>query len=104
MADDAGLPIAELRVDGGASVNDGLMEFQAGLTQVKVVRPQTLETTAMGAAFFAGLAVGYWKDLAEIRRIWKKGAEFESHLPAEKRTELLKNWHKAVARVRDWDK
>jgi glycerol kinase len=104
MADDAGLPMAELRVDGGASVNDGLMEFQAGLTQVKVVRPQTLETTAMGAAFFAGLAVGYWKDLAEVRRIWKKGAEFESHLPAERRVELLKNWHKAVQRVRDWDK
>jgi glycerol kinase len=104
MADDAGIPIAELRVDGGASINDGLMEFQAGLTQVKVVRPQTLETTALGAAFFAGLAVGYWKDLAEIRRIWKKGAEFESHMPADRRAELLKNWHKAVERVRDWDK
>ncbi len=104
MASDAGMPITELRVDGGASVNDGLMEFQAGLTQVKVIRPQTLETTAMGAAFFAGLAVGYWKDLAEIQRIWKKGAEFESHMPAEKRAELLKNWHKAVDRVRDWDR
>jgi glycerol kinase len=104
MADDAGIPIAELRVDGGASVNDRLMEFQAGLTGVKVVRPQTLETTAMGAAFFAGLAVGYWKDLAEIRKIWKKGAEFESHMASQTRAELLKNWHKAVDRVRDWDK
>ena len=104
MADDAGIPIAELRVDGGASVNDRLMEFQAGLTGVKVVRPQTLETTAMGAAFFAGLAVGYWKDLAEIRKIWKKGAEFESHMAPQTRAELLKNWHKAVDRVRDWDK
>jgi glycerol kinase len=104
MADDAGIPITEMRVDGGASINDGLMEFQAGLTQVKVVRPQTLETTALGAAFFAGLAVGYWKDLAEIRGIWKKGAQFESHMAAERRAELLKNWHKAVSRVRDWDR
>jgi glycerol kinase len=80
------------------------MEFQAGLTGVKVIRPQTLETTAMGAAFFAGLAVGYWKDLAEIREIWKKGAQFESHMAAETRAELLKNWHKAVDRVRDWDR
>jgi glycerol kinase len=104
MADDAGIPITELRVDGGASINDGLMEFQAGLTQVKVVRPQTLETTALGAAFFAGLAVGYWKDLAEIRGIWKKGAQFESHMAAERRADLLKNWHKAVDRVRDWDR
>jgi glycerol kinase len=104
MADDTGIPITELRVDGGASINDGLMEFQAGLTQVKVVRPQTLETTALGAAFFAGLAVGYWKDLAAIRGIWKKGAQFESHMAAERRAELLKNWHKAVRRVRDWDR
>lgn len=104
MASDAGIPITELRVDGGASINDGLMEFQAGLTQVKVIRPQTLETTALGAAFFAGLAVGYWKDLAEIRRIWKKGAEFESHMAPQRRAELLKNWHKAVDRVREWDK
>ncbi len=80
------------------------MEFQAGLTGVKVVRNQTLETTAMGAAFFAGLAVGYWKDLAEIRKIWKKGAQFESHLAPQMRTELLKNWHKAVERVRNWDR
>jgi glycerol kinase len=104
MADDAALPITELRVDGGASINNGLMEFQAGLTQVKVIRPQTLETTALGAAFFAGLAVGYWKDLAEICRIWKQGAQFEPHMAVETRVELLKNWHKAVERVRDWDR
>ncbi len=104
MADDAGIPITELRVDGGASVNDGLMEFQAGLTGVKVIRPETLETTAMGAAFFAGLAVGYWADLDEIRRIWKQDAQFESHMPAEQREEHLKNWRKAVERVRDWSK
>jgi glycerol kinase len=58
----------------------------------------------MGAAFFAGLAVGFWPDLDEIKRIWKKDAEFESHMPPEKRQELLKNWHKAVDRVRNWDK
>jgi glycerol kinase len=104
MADDAGIPIAELRVDGGASVNNGLMEFQAGLTQVRVIRPQVLETTALGAAFFAGLAVGYWKDLAALRGIWEKGAQFEPQMAAERRAELLKNWHKAVDRVRDWDR
>ena len=104
MADDAGIPITELRVDGGASINDSLMAFQAGLTQVKVIRPEVLETTAMGAAFFAGLAVGYWEDIEEIQKIWKKDAEFESHIPSEKREELLRNWHKAVDRVRNWDR
>ena len=102
MADDAGIPITELRVDGGASINDSLMEFQAGLTQVEVIRPKALETTAMGAAFFAGLAVGYWDDLEEIQKIWKKDAEFESHIRSETRDELLKNWHKAVDKVRGW--
>ena len=104
MADDAGIPITELRVDGGASINDSLMTFQAGLTQVTVIRPEVLETTAMGAAFFAGLAVGYWDDLDEIRKIWKKDAEFKSHMSLEERTELLRNWHKAVERTRNWDK
>ena len=104
MADDAGIPIAELRVDGGASINDSLMAFQAGLTQVKVIRPEVLETTAMGAAFFAGLAVGYWADLEEIQKIWRKDAEFESHMPSEIREEHLRNWHKAVDRVRNWDR
>ncbi|MCH7920608.1 MAG: glycerol kinase GlpK [Planctomycetes bacterium] len=104
MADDAGIPITELRVDGGASINDSLMTFQAGLTQVTVIRPEVLETTAMGAAFFAGLAVGYWDDLDEIRKIWKKDAEFKSHMSSEERTELLRNWHKAVERTRNWDK
>ncbi len=104
MADDAGIPITELRVDGGASINDSLMAFQAGLTQVKVIRPEVLETTAMGAAFFAGLAVGYWKDLDEIQKIWRKDAEFESHMPSETREAHLKNWHKAVDRVRNWDR
>ncbi|MEN6578326.1 MAG: glycerol kinase GlpK [Phycisphaerales bacterium] len=104
MADDAGIPITELRVDGGASINNSLMEFQAGVTGVKVIRPRTLETTAMGAAFFAGLAVGYWKDLAEIQKIWKKDAQFESRMAPETRATLLKNWHKAVDRVRDWDR
>jgi len=103
MTEDAGLPITELRVDGGASINDDLMAFQAGLTQVKVVRPAVLETTAMGAAFFAGLAVGFWQDLEEIQKIWKRDAEFSAHMPPEQRDELLKNWHKAVDRVRNWD-
>lgn len=102
MAEDAGIPITELRVDGGASINDDLMAFQAGLTRVKVVRPAVLETTAMGAAFFAGLAVGFWQDLAEIQAIWKRDAEFGASMPAAQRDALVKNWRKAVDRVRNW--
>ena len=104
MADDAGIPITELRVDGGAAANNSLMAFQADLTHVKVIRPKVLETTAMGAAFFAGLAVGYWQDTDEIRKIWQKDAEFESQMPADKSDKLLSNWHKAVDRTRNWDK
>jgi len=104
MADDAGIPITELRVDGGASINNSLMEFQAGLTGIKVIRPETLETTAMGAAFFAGLAVGYWSDIDEIQRIWKMDEEFDAHMSPEQREAHLKNWRKAVDRVRDWSK
>jgi glycerol kinase len=103
MAEDAGMPITELRVDGGASINDDLMAFQAGLTQVKVVRPAVLETTAMGAAFFAGLAVGFWQDLEEIQTIWKRDAEFNASMPEAQRDELLKHWHRAVDRARNWD-
>ncbi len=104
MADDAGIPITELRVDGGAAANNSLMAFQADLAQVRVIRPKVLETTAMGAAFFAGLAVGYWQNIAEIRQIWQKDMNFESQMPAMTRDELLRNWHKAVERVRNWDK
>jgi len=70
MEEDAGIPLAELRVDGGAAANNFLLQFQADITGVPVLRPKTLETTALGAAYLAGLAVGYWKDLSEIRRNW----------------------------------
>lgn len=71
MEQDAGIPLAELRVDGGAAANSFLLQFQSDITGVPVLRPSTLETTALGAAYLAGLAVGYWADLSEIRRNWQ---------------------------------
>jgi glycerol kinase len=96
MEADAGAPIRELRVDGGAVVNNLLMQFQADVLGVKVVRPGLTETTAMGAAYLAGLAVGVWKDVEEIRRQWKVGRSFEpdGNGSAEK---LITGWKKAVA-------
>ena len=76
MEEDAGTPLAELRVDGGATANDLLMQFQADLLGVPVVRPKVRETTALGAAFLAGLAVGYWRDRAEIGRLWQAERTF----------------------------
>jgi len=96
MEADAGAPIRELRVDGGAVVNDLLMQFQADVIGVKVVRPALAETTAMGAAYLAGLAVGLWKDVEAIRRQWKTGRCFE---PGGKDSamQLIGGWNRAVA-------
>ncbi|HEY4336397.1 MAG TPA: glycerol kinase GlpK [Puia sp.] len=95
MEADAGAPIRELRVDGGAVVNNLLMKFQADVVGVKVVRPALTETTAMGAAYLAGLAVGFWKDVEEIRRLWKADRCFE---PCDEGVEpLVLGWNRAVA-------
>lgn len=104
MEADAGIKATELRVDGGASVNDELMKFQAGILGTKVIRPKLLETTAMGAAFFAGLAVGYWEDISEIKNLWQKDHEFKPNIPKKEVDHHLKNWRKAVERTRDWSK
>ncbi len=98
MQKDAGLELTELKVDGGASVNNALMQFQADLLGVKVRRPVVSETTALGAAYLAGLAVGYWRDTADVTRNWALEQEFAPQLDAATRKRLYAGWQKAVSR------
>ena len=102
MQRDAGITLAGLRVDGGAAANDLLMQFQADILGVPVVRPQVLETTALGAAYLAGLAVGYWKDAAEVAANWRIDREFEPSMPRARVAELTAGWERAVERSRRW--
>ncbi|HKX60922.1 MAG TPA: glycerol kinase GlpK, partial [Verrucomicrobiae bacterium] len=102
MEADAGLPLTELRVDGGASVNNGLMQFQCDLLNVGVVRPRVSETTALGAAYLAGLATGVWKNKDEIASHWDAERRFEPRLPDDKRRRLVAGWTKAVGRAKSW--
>lgn len=99
MQRDSGLPIANLKVDGGASRNDLLMQFQSDILDTEVLRPKVTETTALGAAYLAGLAVGYWKDIDEIRSQWQVEKAFEPQLDQEKVDKELEGWHDAVQRV-----
>lgn len=96
MESDAGISIKELRVDGGATINNMLMQFQSDILQVPVVRPKVYETTALGAAYLAGLAVGYWDSIAELQKQWQVEARFSPSMPTEKVKELLKGWKRAV--------
>ena len=96
MEEDAGIPLAELRVDGGAAENNFLLQFQADITGVPVLRPKTLETTALGAAYLAGLAVGYWKDRSEIRRNWGVSHAYSPKMSKEEAGEKLDGWQKAI--------
>jgi glycerol kinase len=102
MRRDSGLPLESLRVDGGASINDKMMQFQADMLDVPVARPQVRETTALGAAYLAGLAVGYWSDLADIDRNWVLDRRFEPNMPDHERTVRYAGWLRAVERSRDW--
>ena len=102
MQADAGMPLTELRVDGGAAANDLLMQFQADLLGVPVVRPRQLESTAQGAAYLAGLAVGYWQDDAEIRSLWKADRVFEPSMDPARRAMYLAGWAKALGRAKGW--
>ena len=99
MHADSGMPLTELRVDGGASANKLLMQFQADLLGVPVVRPKVLETTALGAAYLAGLAVGFWKDQAEITALWQKDTSFEPSMSAGERATRMAAWRAAVRRA-----
>jgi len=104
MEADAGISIKELRVDGGATVNNLLMQFQADVLNTITVRPKIVETTVMGAAFLAGLAVGYWNDLEEIQTIWETEHRF---IPNPNRTEIeegIKGWYKAISALEYWTK
>ena len=103
MRADTGLPIRELRVDGGASANDLLMQFQADILQMPIVRPVVTETTALGAAYLAGLAVGFWKDQDELRGLWKADRTFEPRMSADEAAYRRSRWAEALRRSREWD-
>ncbi len=99
---DVGQPITALKVDGGASRDQFLMQFQADILNKTVLRPAIRETTALGAAYLAGLATGVWKDRGEIRSLWHCNMTFTPNMEAPEREKLLAGWHKAVGRSRDW--
>jgi glycerol kinase len=99
---DAGIRMAELKVDGGAARNDFLMQLQADILDRPVIRPRVTETTALGAAYLAGLAVGYWGGLEEIGRNWKVDRRFEPRMEERERDALYAGWRRAVARAAGW--
>jgi glycerol kinase len=102
MEADSGIQIKELRVDGGATVNNQLMQFQSDILNCKVVRPKITETTALGAAYLAGLAVGYWKNMDDIQHQWQVDKSFAPQMETRKANELLKSWQRAVKSTIDW--
>ena len=99
---DAGVDLAELKVDGGMVANDALMQFQADILDIAVVRPVVAETTALVAAYAAGLAVGFWKDRDELRSNWREDKRWEPDMTAAERDRLMRNWTKAVSKTLDW--
>lgn len=103
MESDSGIELPTLRVDGGASANNFLLQFQADILNAAVLRPDCIETTALGAAYLAGLATGYWKDKEEIKENWALSRKFEPNMDEEKRAKLLKGWKKAVRCAFAWE-
>lgn len=102
MKNDAAVELKELRVDGGAAINDPLMQFQSDIIDSSVVRPKVLETTAMGAAYLAGLAVGFWDSVDEIKSHWEQDVVMKPNMNKEKVNELLEGWDKALGRSKNW--
>ena len=102
MEADAGNKLTSLKVDGGAVANNVLMQFQADLLGVAVDRPQITETTALGAAYLAGLATGVWKSKEELKKSWNLDRRFEAEMPVEKADKLYKGWRKAVKHSMNW--
>lgn len=102
MEADTGLPCTHLKADGGASQDRFLMQFQADIMGCPIQRPAIRETTALGAAYLAGLAVGVWKSTSELKRLWACSTTFEPQMPSEERNRLLLEWHKAVQRSKNW--
>lgn len=103
MEKDAGIQLSELRADGGMTVNELLMQFQADVLHVPVVRPRMIETTALGAAYAAGLAVGYWQDFDDLRQNWGIDQTWQPAMPRNQRNQLYKSWKKAVKRSFGWE-
>jgi glycerol kinase len=102
MEADSGIPIRELRVDGGATANNFLMQFQSDILKSKVVRPKITETTALGAAYLAGLATGFWSSLDEIGQYWQSEKVFDPGMDETMRSDLLKGWQRAVRAAKAW--
>jgi glycerol kinase len=102
MVKDSGIPLAVLRTDGGMVENNLLMQFQADILNIPVVRPAVKETTAQGAAYAAGLAVGFYRDLGDLRANWAVERTWEPRMDEARRESLFKSWKKAVARSFDW--
>lgn len=102
MERDSGITVTSMRADGGAAANNLLMQLQADILNIPVERPKTLETTALGAAYLAGLAVGFWQDESEIESQWQLGRRFEPSMSKEQRTKLIHNWHRAIERSKGW--
>ncbi len=99
MQADSGARLAELRVDGGAAQNEFLMQFQADILGCRIVRPADTETTALGAAYLAGLATGIWKNTEEVEQFWRAEKIFEPEMTVDQRENLFAGWKRAVARV-----
>ena len=100
---DSGVKLQQLRVDGGASMNSLLMQFQADLLRVPVIRPAVAETTALGAAYLAGLAVGYWKNQKEIETNWQEAARFKATMKPAVQQKLISGWNRALDRAKEWE-
>lgn len=103
MQADAGVELSDLKVDGGASVNDALMQFQADLLDVTVRRPEVAETTALGAAYLAGLAVGFWQNQDDVARNWAEDRRFQPRMELGERERICRRWERAVSRSLAWE-
>ena len=103
MSKDSGILMSEMRVDGGASVSNILLQIQSNLTSSRVNRPKLVETTALGAAYMAGLAVGFWKDFDEIEHVREVDRIFVPTVDGQIKDDMLSGWHKAVERAKNWE-
>jgi glycerol kinase len=102
MQSDSEIDIKELRVDGGACINNMLMQFQSDVLNTTTVRPKTIETTALGAAYLAGLAVGYWKDIEEIQNIWQEDVKFHPTEDQDSIQDGIQGWYRAIDALQYW--
>jgi glycerol kinase len=102
MQTDSGVKLSQLKVDGGMVLNELLMQFQADILDVPVVRPKVAETTALGAAYAAGLAIGFWENIDELRENWQEDKTWQPQMDAKISDNLFAGWKKAVTRTFDW--